>query len=74
MTFEDAFIVHKEKRFKIKSYSVEYTIPGVLKSTLEIDFSTQLDGVIEYLKTNIKATIFGNSVMRESTLRMDNNG
>ena len=74
VTFEDAFIVHKGKRFKLKSYNVEYTIPGVLKSTLEIDFSTQLDGVIEYLKTNTKATIFGNRVMRESTVRMDNNG
>ena len=35
MTFEDAFIVHKGKRFKLKSYNVEYTIPGVL----EIDLS-----------------------------------
>ena len=74
VAFEDAFIVHKGKRFKLKSYNVEYTILGVLKSTLEIDFSTQLDGVIEYLKTNTKATIFGNRVMRESTVRMDNNG
>ena len=74
VTFEDAFIMHKKQSFKLKSYSVEYTIPGVLKSTFEIDFSTQLDGVIEYLKTNVKATIFGNRVLRESTLKPDNNG
>ena len=70
-TFEDAFIVHKEKRFKMKSYSIEYTISEALKSTLEIDFSAQLDGVIEYLRSNIKATIFGDRVMRESTRRQD---
>ena len=74
VTFEDAFIIHKQQRFKLKSYSVEYTIPEVLKSTVEIDFSSQLDGVIEYLKTNVKATIFGDRVVRESTLKTDSNG
>lgn len=69
VTFEDAFLVHKEQRFKMKSYDIDYTIPGVLKSTLEIDFSAQLDGVIEYLRSNVKATIFGDRVMRESTRR-----
>ena len=71
VTFEDAFLVHKEQRFKMKSFEIEYTIPGVLKSTLEIDFSAQLDGVIEYLKSNVKATIFGDRVMRESMRRQD---
>lgn len=74
VTFEDAFIVHREERLKLKSYSIEYTIPGVVKSTLEIDFSTQLDGVIEYLKTNDKAAIFGDRVIRQSTVPADDNG
>ena len=73
VTFEDAFIVHGDKRFKLKSYTVEYTIPKVVKSLIEIDFSTQLDGVVEYLQNNTKAVIFGKRVIRESTLRMDDN-
>ncbi|MDE0521016.1 MAG: restriction endonuclease [Boseongicola sp.] len=71
LNFEDAFIVHKEQRFKMKSCDIEYTIPEALKSTLEIDFSAQLDGVIEYLQSNVKATIFGDRVMRESTHLQD---
>ena len=69
VTFEDAFIVFGMERYKRDSYSIEYTLPGVLKSTLQIDFAKQLDGVIEYLQKNTKATIFGKRVIREPTLR-----
>ena len=67
----DAFLVHEEKRFKLNSYTVEFTIPEILTSAVEIDFSSQLDGVIEYLQSNVKASIFGNRVMREPTTRTD---
>ena len=71
VNFEDAFLIHGGKRFKLNSYTVEFTIPEIFTSAVEIDFSSQLDGVIEYLQSNVKASIFGNSVVREPTTPMD---
>lgn len=61
---ENAFICHKDIRLKIASYKVEYSIPKNDTIPIEMDFSKELIGVIEYLQKGTKKSIFKNGIVR----------
>ncbi|PHR74232.1 MAG: restriction endonuclease [Arcobacter sp.] len=66
--FDNAFIYYKDIKFKIDSYFCEYSISKSHKSSIEIDFSKELVGVIEYLQLGTKKSIFKEGIIKEQLL------
>jgi hypothetical protein len=64
--FNDAFIRHKDKIYKIKGYEVEYTVPQPIEMGIDIDAADEFLGVIEYLQKGRKVEIMKNGNMRET--------
>lgn len=62
--FNNAFILYGDLKLKIKSYKLEYIISKPIEQPLQIDFSKELIGVIEYLKKGIKKSIFRNGIIK----------
>lgn len=62
--FDNAFISHKDVRLKIASYKVEYSISQNDTIPIEMDFSKELIGVIEYLQKGTKKSIFKNGIIK----------
>jgi hypothetical protein len=62
--FNNAFICHKDIKLKIASYKVEYSLSKPITSPIEIDFSKELIGVVEYLQKGTKKSIFKNGIIR----------
>lgn len=62
--FDEAFICVKDVKQKIASYKIEYSIPNPHTIPIEIDFSKELIGVIEYLQKGTKKSIFKNGIIR----------
>lgn len=58
--FEDGYIVLDNTELKIDSLNIEYTKPQIDYLPINIDYSQQLYGVIEYLNSKIKKRIFIN--------------
>lgn len=58
--FDDAYIIIDGKELKIKALHVEYTRPELDHMPIDIDYSQQLYGVIEYLNSKKKRKIFIN--------------
>lgn len=58
--FEDGYIVLDNTELKIDSLNIEYTKPQIDYLPINIDYSQQLYGVIEYLNSMIKKKIFIN--------------
>lgn len=63
-TFKNAFIYHKDMKLKILSYKVEYSIGKPIDEMIEIDFSKELIGVVEYLQKGTKKSIFKDGIIR----------
>jgi len=62
--FENAFIYHKDLKLKIASYKIEYSIEKPINTPIEIDFSKELIGVVEYLQKGTKKSIFRDGIIR----------
>ncbi len=62
--FESAFISHGESRAKLKMWRIRYVVVKPQTQTMEIDFSSMLLGVIEYLQKGVKKSVFSNGVVR----------
>ena len=60
----DAFLIFKESKIKIVAYKVYYSINEPIKSEIEIDYSKELLGVIEYLHKGTKKRIYKNGSVR----------
>jgi len=58
--FEDAILVANKNRLKIKQLKVKYIRPEPFSVPMTIDYSNELIGVIEYLSTKKKVSIFKN--------------
>ncbi|MCG6142746.1 hypothetical protein [Leptospira mtsangambouensis] len=56
--FEDCFLQTPEYKFKIKSYQVKFQTYKSMITPIEIDFSNELIGVVEYINRNEKMRIF----------------
>lgn len=61
---ENAFIQHKNLRVKLLGYKVEYSTSEAVTERMELDFSKELDGVIEYLQKGTKKSIFRDGKIR----------
>jgi hypothetical protein len=64
--FDDGFIRHKDEVYRIKGYDVEYTVPQPIEMGIDIDFSDEFLGVIEYLQKGRKVEIMKNGKVRET--------
>lgn len=62
--FENAFISHGDSRAKLKMWTVRYSIVKPQTQTTEIDFTSMLLGVVEYLQKGVKKSVFRNGVVR----------
>lgn len=58
ITFDNAFIYYSNVKLKLQSYRIKYLVPKPSSSQLEIDFTKQLIGVVEYLSKGIKKSVF----------------
>ena len=66
--FKNAFLYHRDLKLKIHSYIIEYSIGKSLSQPMEIDFSKELIGVVEYLQKGTKKSIFRDGIIREDDL------
>lgn len=64
--YEHAFIVFPDIRLKLNSLEIHYSIDELIKKSIEIDYSKELLGVIEYLQRGRTQSIFKNGVVRSS--------
>lgn len=66
--FDNAFIYYKDTKLKIDSYLCEYLIAEPSKSSIVIDFSKELIGVVEYLQRGRKKSIFKRGIIKEQNI------
>lgn len=62
--FENAFIYHQDLKLKLVGYEIEFSISKPINEPIEIDFSKELIGVIEYLQKGTKKSIFKNGIVK----------
>lgn len=62
--FNNAFIYHKDLKLKLSGYKIEYSISKPTNEPIEIDFSKELFGVVEYLQKGTKKSIFRNGIIK----------
>lgn len=62
--FDNAYLYHKDIKLKLRSYRIEYFISKPAVQPIEIDFSKELIGVVEYLQSGHKKSIFKDGVIR----------
>ena len=61
--FEDAYLVNRDLRLNMRAYKAAYTIAPPILQPVEIDYSNELIGVVEYLEKGTKKNIFGNKIV-----------
>ena len=64
-SFEDAYLISNGLRLKMIAYEVEYVRPRPLESTINIDASKELIGVIEYLSKGSSTAIFRDKIVKD---------
>lgn len=62
--FNNAFIHHKDLKLKLAGYKIEYSISKPINEPIEIDFSKELIGVVEYLQKGTKKSIFRDGIIK----------
>lgn len=65
--FDDAYIIHADMKLKIKAFEITYVINPPIDIPINIDFSKELKGVIEYLGKNKKTAIFTDKIIKDWT-------
>lgn len=63
--FENAFIHYEDLRLKLNGYKMTYSISLPIHMPINIDYSKELVGVIEYLHKGTKTAIFSDGKTRE---------
>jgi len=64
----NAFLVFDQKKLKLLSYKLSYTVNRPHVHPLTIDFSKELKGVVEYLQKGTKKTIFREGPVRDEPI------
>jgi hypothetical protein len=62
--FSNAYLMLKDMKIKISAYKVVYSIQEPIKSEIEIDYSKELLGIIEYLQKGIKKRVFKDGIVK----------
>jgi hypothetical protein len=63
--FKDAFIYCEDTKLKLRGYKMTYSISLPIQMPINIDYSKELVGVIEYLHKGTKTAIFTDGKSRE---------
>ena len=63
-SFENAYLITDGLKLKINSYEVEYVRSEPLESSINIDISKELLGVIEYLSNGSSTAVFRDEIVR----------
>ncbi|WDZ63535.1 restriction endonuclease [Paenibacillus polymyxa] len=71
--FEEAYITYSDLRMKLKGYKVEYSIAPPVIERIELDYSKELIGVIEYIEKGKKKTIFSDGIIKERVVKRIHN-
>ena len=61
--FEDAYLLSRDLKLKLCAYKLVYILSPPSEQLIEIDYSNELIGVVEYLEKNTKKKIFGNKIV-----------
>lgn len=64
-TFEDAYLIVDSVQLKILSCDIEYIQSKIISNTINIDFSKELMGVIEYLHKGSSTAIFKQKIVKD---------
>ena len=64
-SFEDAYLMGNGLKFKMVSYQVEYVRPKPILLPIDIDFSKEIIGVIEYLSKGSSVAIFRDNFVKD---------
>jgi hypothetical protein len=62
--FDNAYLRCKELKVKLVNYKIKYLISLPVSTKVEMDFSKELVGVIEYLQRDTKKSIFKNGLIK----------
>ena len=63
-SFENAYLIADGLRLKMNSYKVEYVRSEPLESSINIDISKELIGVIEYLSKGSSTAVFRDKIVK----------
>jgi hypothetical protein len=63
--FSEAYILHRNDKFKIVSYKVRYIIIEPIESNINVYLSQELIGIVEYINKGIKLKIFSNGTIHK---------
>ena len=66
--FAEAYLQYKDKKLKIRSYKVFYSIPNPIESIIDVDITQELLGVVEYINKGVKMKIYQNGNIHQSKL------
>jgi len=69
INFSDAFICYGTDKYKLMAIKVSYYISEPALTGIYIDYSKELNGVIEYLNRGTKKKIFENGTISENLLK-----
>lgn len=67
-SFSNAWLECKNTKYKIKGIKIGFSTQQPSISTMEIDFTKELVGVIEYVSKGMKTSIFNEGVIKESSI------
>jgi Restriction endonuclease len=62
--FEDAYIYCDDLKLKLRSFTVNYSVTLPIHTPINIDFSKELVGIIEYLHKGSKTAIFSDKIFK----------
>ena len=62
--FKEAYISHKDLKLKLKSYTVKYSVSKPMIIPIEVDFSKELVGIVEYPQKGTKISVFRDGKIR----------
>jgi len=66
--FPEAYLLYRDIKAKLLSYKVLYYIPKPIESVIDIDYSKELKGVVEYINKRIKKKVFSDGVIHQCKL------
>lgn len=63
--FNDAFIYCDGLKLKLRGYKIRYSVSLPIKMPINIDYSKELVGVIEYLHKGTKTAVFSDRIVKD---------
>lgn len=64
-TFEEAYLYCEDLKLKLRSYTINYSVSLPIQMPINIDYSKELVGVIEYLHKGTKTAVFLDRIIKD---------